>query len=111
MKIFIFLITVICFMSATSCNDDNIQDGQGGCQYDGCDLRRQTIKIATNASGRISVLAKYPDIWAIVSEEGIIGEDDPSFDGPDIVVICSLPDSMKVIGLQVIFSGELKDTC
>lgn len=103
------LIQLFLISSIFACKDDvQIQDG---CQYNGCDLKRQTIKLADNAAGRINVLSKHPDTWVIVSEEGIIGEDGPIYDGPDIVVICNLPDSLKVIGLQVIFSGELKDSC
>lgn len=82
------------------------------CEYEGCDPKRQTIKIAEEVRGRISVLdSKHPNLWVIVSEEGIIGQEGPIFDGPDIVVACNLPDSLKENGLKVIFSGELKDAC
>lgn len=91
-----------------SCTDDD----QDACEYNGCDIRRQTIKLADNAVGRISVLSQqYPDLWVIVSEEGIIGDDNVLIDGPDIVVICDLPDSLKTNGLKVIFSGDLKNSC
>jgi len=104
------LIQLLLISLIFSCKDDvQIQDG---CQYNGCDLKRPTIKTANNAAGRISIFSKqYPDLWVIVSEDGIIGEDGPIYDGPDIVVICNLPDSLKVYDLQVIFSGELKDSC
>lgn len=93
------------FMSS-SCQKDNI------CEFNGCDVMRPTIKVANQAKGRIAILSKqYPDTWVIVSEEGIIGEDTPIFDGPDIVVVCNFPDSLKISDHRVIFSGELKDSC
>ena len=104
------LIQLLLISLIFACKDDvQIQDG---CQYNGCDLKRQTIKLAVNAVGRISIFnQQYPDLWVIVSDEGIIGKDKVIIDGPDIVVICNLPDSLKVYDLQVIFSGELKDSC
>ena len=82
------------------------------CAYEKCDPRKKTVKTATNSKARISVLDScHPDIWVLVSEEGIIGSKYPAYDGPDIVVPCNLPDSLKVMGRKVLFSGKLKPSC
>jgi len=100
------LISAALILIAARCEEEN------SCDYKGCDPRRQTIKVAQNAIGRVAILsAQHPDVWVIVSEDGIIGENSVVFDGPDIVIACNLPDSMKKDGLKVIFSGELKDSC
>lgn len=102
----LFLCSIFLLCSFSCKQDSNT------CDYEGCDLRRTTIKIANEVRGRISVLDSiHPDLWVIVSEEGIIGQNNPVFDGPDIVVVCNLPDSFKVYDTKVIFSGELKDAC
>ncbi|MEN8249809.1 MAG: hypothetical protein ABFS32_12825 [Bacteroidota bacterium] len=105
MKTIQFLI--ILYLSI-SCNNET----KDPCQFNGCNSQRQTIKVASNAKGRISTLSQqYPDLWVIVSEEGIIGEESITFDGPDIIIVCNINDSLKVLGQKVIFSGELKDSC
>lgn len=82
------------------------------CVYEKCDPRKKTVKTATNTKAVVSVLdSRHPDIWVLVSEEGIIGSSHPTYDGPDIVVPCNLPDSLKVMGQKVLFSGELKPSC
>jgi len=97
---------VLLFSIMTSCKE------QDRCEYESCDFRRPTIKVADHAKGRIGILSsQYPDTWVIISEEGIIGESTPIFDGPDIVVVCNLPDSLKINDQRVVFSGELKDSC
>ncbi len=94
-------------MLTISCSNE-----QNPCEFNGCDIMRPTIKVANHAKGRIAILsAQHPDIWVIVSEEGIIGEDKLLFDGPDIVVVCNFPDSLKISDQRVIFSGSLKDSC
>lgn len=111
MKVCTKLIPLLSFIliSSLGCEEN---EGPPSCEYEGCDPKRQTIKIAEEARGRISVLdSNHPNLWVIVSEEGIIGQEGPIFDGPDVVVACNLPDSIKEYGLQVIFSGELKDAC
>ncbi len=101
-------ILILFMLLVLSCNN-NVKDS---CEYTGCDPQRQTIKIAYEAKGRVEVFSqKFPDLWVIVSEEGIIGDNNAIFDGPDVVIICNLPDSMKIMGRKVIFSGELKSSC
>lgn len=82
------------------------------CAYEGRDSRRQTVKVAQEARGRVTLIAgENSDFWAIVSEEGIIGQNTPIYDGPDIIVPCNLPDTLKEVDLRVVFSGELKSAC
>jgi hypothetical protein len=103
--LFLFIVSV--GLSLFSCKDD-----LDSCEYEGCDQQRQTIKKAKEVKGRISVFdSQHPNLWVIVSEEGIIGSDAPIFDGPDVVIFCNIPDSLKTNNLRVIFSGELKDSC
>jgi hypothetical protein len=67
------------------------------------------IKTAQQVRGYISVLdADHPDLWVIVSEQGIIGNTNPIYDGPDIVLPCNLPDSLRKQDVRVLFSGELR---
>ena len=101
----ILLMTLFC--SLTNC----MSNEQTSCKYIGCDVKRPTIKNANQVKGRITTLSGHPDTWIIVSEEGIIGQNTPVFDGPDIVVVCNLADSLKILNQKVIFSGELKDSC
>ncbi|MBX2965148.1 MAG: hypothetical protein KF845_03315 [Cyclobacteriaceae bacterium] len=104
---YLFVLLIFFSMVAISCSNE-----QNSCEYTGCDIMRPTIKIANQAKGRITILsAQYPDTWAIISEEGIIGGSTPIFDGPDIVVVCNFPDSLKISGQRVIFSAKLKDSC
>ncbi len=84
---------------------------QTSCKYIGCDVKRPTIKNANQAKGRITTLSGHPDTWIIISEEGIIGQNAPIFDGPDIVIACNLADSLKILNQKIIFSGELKNSC
>ena len=87
------------------------QEDENTCQYEGCDSRRQTVKVAQEARGRIGILSsEYPDVWSIVAE-GVIGQSEPIFDGPDVIVVCNLPDTLKKEGLLAVFSGELKSAC
>lgn len=103
---YLHIIVMGLLLMSGSCQKDNI------CEFNGCDIMRPTIKVANQSKGRIAILsAQHPDIWVIVSEEGIIGEDTPIFDGPDIVVVCNFPDSLKISDQRVVFSGELKDSC
>ncbi len=55
------LIQLFLISSIFACKDDvQIQDG---CQYNGSDLKRQTIKLADNEAGRISIFSQqYPDL-------------------------------------------------
>lgn len=102
-----YFLLIILLSNLTNCKSNE----QTPCIYKGCDAERPTIKNAIHAKGRITTLSGHPEIWIIVSEEGIISENTPIFDGPDIVVICNLADSLKIINQRVIFSGELKDSC
>jgi len=101
----ILLLTLFC--SLTSC----MSNEQIPCNYVGCDVKRPTIKSANQVKGRITKLTGHPDTWIIVSEEGIIGQNTPVFDGPDIIIACNLADSLKILNQKVIFSGKLKDSC
>lgn len=103
---YLYIITMGLLLMGGSCQKDS------ACEFRGCDTTRPTIKFANQAKGRITILsAQHPDTWAIISEEGIIGEDTPIFDGPDIVVVCNFPDTLKIIDQRVVFSGDLKDSC
>jgi hypothetical protein len=94
---------------AFSCEKDNMEQAKSTLLP--CNLNRKTIKAAQNAKGRISILdVQHPDTWVIVSEEGVIGQSSPIFDGPDIVVVCNMPESLKIYDLKVIFSGKLRDS-
>ena len=96
----LLLITVI---ACNSTDDNNIESN--------CFPQRKVIKSAFDAQGRIAILDKnHPDTWSIVSTEGTIGNDSVSYDSPDIIVPCSLPDSFKEEGLQIIFSGKIIDS-
>src|SRR5690554_1164080 len=76
-----------------------------------CFEARQTIKTASNAKGVMLTTEKDEQvIWYILSLEGIIGYDGPTYDTRDLVIPCDLPDKFKVEGLRVSFSGRLKDT-
>lgn len=100
----LLLISLIFCLSIACTEKDS------GCIYDECDHRRKTVKIANGSKGTM-LFFPNPDIWMIESREGIIGSNVPIIDGPDIVVPCNLPEEFKVKGLQVVFSGELKDAC
>lgn len=76
-----------------------------------CYSSKSIIKTAENVKGRISILDnKHPDLWCIKSMQGIIGYDRPTYDSFDTVIPCSLPDSLKIQDLIVVFSGDLKST-
>ena len=106
MKTTLILSAILITGLIVSCKEDG-----NTCEYEGCDSRRQTVKVAHEVRGRISVLSsEYPEVWVIVAE-GIIGQSGPIFDGPDVVVACNLPDTLKEEGLTVVFSGELKSVC
>jgi hypothetical protein len=93
---FLFLALTLGF----SCKKD-----KDTCQYDSCDSRRRTVMTATNWSGR---LGYFNDLrkWAVnVSIPN-------TTDGLRTCIICSdIPDSLKVIGKMVTFSGDLKESC
>jgi hypothetical protein len=68
------------------------------------------IKSAKDVRGRVSVLdLDNPNTWVIVSEQGIIGNPNPVYDGPDIVIPCNLPDTLKRQDTKVVFSGDLRE--
>ncbi len=101
------ILLLILLSSLTYC----MSNEQTQCTYKGCDTQRPTIKNAKHVKGRITTLSGRPDTWIIVSEEGIVGQNTPIFDGSDIVIACNLADSLKILNQKVIFSGELKDSC
>ena len=102
----IITLLLLCALCGVRCKK---QDDP--CAYDKCDPRRKTIKVAENSKARVSVLSiRHPDVWVLVAD-GIIGYDGPIFDGPDIVVPCNMPDSLKIMDLKVTFSGDLKSSC
>lgn len=84
-----------------SCNKPKINT----CEYDICDTRRKTIMIATNWSGP---LGYYNDLrkWAVnVPIPNTI-------DGFRTCILCiDIPDSLKMVGKIVTFSGDLKESC
>ncbi|WP_164675059.1 hypothetical protein [Anditalea andensis] len=89
-----------------SCDRKDIYPDKAGC-YD----TNKTIKTASNAKGMIQMMEKDAEIiWYILSMEGIIGDDRPTFDARDVVIPCNLQDQYKEIGLNVVFSGNLEDT-
>lgn len=104
----ISLLSVIC-----SCQNQNIgtEVSRESSELGPCDVSRKTVKVARNVQGRVRIFdIDHPNLWVIVSQQGIIGQTGPIFDGPDIVVPCNLPDNMKQNGLLVVFSGDLKDS-
>ncbi len=100
MKILISLIiSTFAFVSIESCKKMN------SCLYDSCDPKRKTVLKATEWTG---TLGYYNDIrkWAI--NVAIPN----SIDGIRTCIICTdIPDSLKVVGSFVTFSGELKESC
>lgn len=77
---------------------------------DDCHRKRRIIKQANGITGVVSRLSnEHPDVWCIVSMQGVIGSLETSYDSRDIVIPCNLPEELKVVGNQVLFSGELKD--
>ena len=84
-----------------SCNKSKVNT----CEYDICDSRRRTIMTATNWSGPVGY---YNDLrkWAVnVPIPNTI-------DGLRTCIICTdFPDSLKIIGKIVTFSGDLKESC
>lgn len=89
-----------------------------GCENDDlkpiekeCFEARQTIKTASNAKGVMLTMEKDEQvIWYILSLEGIIGYDGPTYDSRDLVIPCNVPNKFKAEGLRITFSGQLKDT-
>ena len=82
---------------------------QGPNNLADCEAPGAVVKTANDVQGRISVLdTAHPDLWVIVREQGIIGNPNPIYDGPDIILPCNLPDSLKRQDVNVLFSGELR---
>lgn len=104
------LIASCLFMLAVTCKQQEPQSSRLLDQSP-CSDNRPTVKVAQSVKGRISVLdVDHPDVWVIVSMQGIIGEIRPIFDGPDIAIPCNLDNTFKKNNLEVIFSGSLKDS-
>lgn len=100
MKILIYVsVLTLSFLWLEACKKDS------SCDYDSCDPKRKTVINATEWRG---TLGYYNDIrkWAVnVSIPNTI-------DGIRTCIICTdIPDSLKVIGSFVTFSGELKESC
>lgn len=103
MKLIVPIILLFIFCSCHSSNDLEIRGD--------CYPNRDIIKEAVNVKGRVEMLDQnYPDIWAISSMEGIIGEEGPTYDSRDVVIPCKLSEMFKEEGIMVEFSGVLKDT-
>ena len=98
----IFLIIIVLFI-LISCKKSSSE--KDSCSYDSCDPKRKTVLVATDWRG---TLGYYNDLrkWAVnVSIPNTI-------DGVRTCILCSdIPDSLKVIGSFVTFSGELKESC
>ena len=98
----IFLIIIVLFI-LISCKKSSSEIDS--CSYDSCDPKRKTVLLASDWRG---TLGYYNDIrkWAVnVSIPNTI-------DGVRTCIICSdIPDSLKVMGSFVTFSGELKESC
>ena len=97
-----FLIITVLFI-LISCKKSSSEIDS--CSYDSCDPKRKTVLVATDWRG---TLGYYNDIrkWAVnVSIPNTI-------DGVRTCIICSdIPDSLKVMGNFITFSGELKESC
>ena len=99
----VITITLIVTLFLLSCKKKTTE--VSSCSYDSCDPNRKIVMIATNWSGP---LGYYNDLrkWAVnVPIPNTI-------DGVRTCIICNdIPDSLKVIGKFVTFSGELKESC
>ena len=99
MKKLTFIILMI--LSLVSCKKSK----PTSCELDSCDPKRTTIY---TASLWIGYLGYYNDIrkWAINYQIP------NTIDGVRTCIICrDIPDSLKSIGRQVTFSGDLKESC
>ncbi len=107
-KLFIYLHIALSFLQYILVACQTLEP-QGPNNLADCEVPGAVIKTANEVRGRISVLdTAHPDLWVIVSEQGIIGNPNPINDGPDIVLPCNLPDSLKRQDVNVLFSGELR---
>lgn len=107
-KPFIYIRTALGFLQYILVACQTLEP-QGPNNLADCEAPGAVIKTANQVRGRISVLdTAHPDLWVIVSEQGIIGNPNPIYDGPDIVLPCNLPDSLKRQDVNVLFSGELR---
>lgn len=105
MKKLIYFLTVSTFILFTS-----LGCKKSDTDVSGCFGNRITVKSVTGVKGRISILdTKHPDLWCIISTQGIYNSEDPSYDSADIVIPCQLPEDFKKTGLLVTISGDLKD--
>jgi len=101
-----FTVLGLILVMGISCDMKDINPDNTGC-YDAY----KTLKTASDAKGIIQMMEKDGEsIWYILSMEGIIGYDGPTFDTRDLVIPCNLQDDYKEVGLDVVFSGSLKDT-
>ncbi len=97
----LILSIVIISISAYSCK----KNSKNSCEFNECDSRRKTVYTANLWTG---YLGYYNDLrkWAV--NYPIPG----TTDGLRTCIICiDIPDSLKTIGRQVVFSGELKESC
>lgn len=106
------LTVIVSLLSLTSsCQNQELEEPRKISDLGPCDVARKTVKVAKDVKGRVTVLdVDHPSLWVIVSEQGVIGVPGPVFDGPDIVIPCNMPDSLKKYDLKVVFSGDLKES-
>lgn len=94
-----------CFIIIVSIVISCKKNKQSSCDYDVCDENRTTVHTANLWVG---YLGYYNDIrkWAVNYQIP------NTTDGLRTCIICTnIPDSLKQIGRQVIFSGNLKESC
>ncbi|WPR75518.1 hypothetical protein [Algoriphagus sp. NG3] len=95
---------IVVLLLSSSCSE-RISDSQDEL---GCLHASEVIKTATNAKGMIMKMEKEgKTIWYILSMEGVIGQETPTYDTRDLVIPCSLHSDFRKEGELVRFSGNL----
>ena len=79
------------------------KDGINDCSLDECSDQRIIRLIASNVEGVIKESSLIPNEYLLVYQA--------SFDSSYKFYFCDLPDSFKVDGLKIEFSGDLLDAC
>jgi hypothetical protein len=73
-----------------------------------CIQAGKVVKTATNARGMIMKMEREGrTIWYILSMEGVIGQNTPTYDTRDLVIPCNLEIEFKKENQLVKFSGDL----
>lgn len=97
------LLLVSVFLFAFQCNDEAFLENT---YLERCHAEKETVKTVRNKQGIVSNYSPRDTTWVILS---VPGDDRELFyDSQDVGVLCKLPDSLKIHGLNVIFSGDLK---